>query len=122
AFALFAGACSSGSPPRSRSPASSVPRDSGAGNSRDASSEDNRVEASDAHAAASEDSRGDVDDDASLSADRPLDSGDLTNPDARDADVPSDDGSSPADAFPPADASGADAAASCAGLFCEDFE
>jgi hypothetical protein len=122
AFALFAGACSSGSPPRSGSPASSVPRDSGAGNSRDASSEDNRVEASDAHAAASEDSRGDVDDDASLSADRPLDSGDLTNPDARDADVPSDDGSSPADAFSPADASGADAAASCAGLFCEDFE
>ena len=111
---------------------------SAANKSRDASSEDGRVEGGGADAAPSEDSRvegGDADagpsedsgveggdGDAAPSEDSGVEGGDATNPDAGVADAQREDGSSPADASPPDDARAGDAATSCAGLFCEDFE
>ena len=95
---------------------------SGAHKSSDASSEDGRLEGGDADAS-SEDGRlegGDAD--AASPEDSRVEGGDATDPDAGLADAHGEDASSPVDASPPDDARAGDAATSCAGLFCEDFE
>ena len=92
--AVLVGGCSAGS---AVARDSDVGRDSGGGNARDASPS------------------GDVDDGS-------VDDHDAANPDAGVADAHSEDVSGPVDAPPLDDASEADAATSCAGLFCEDFE
>ncbi len=79
------------------SSASTVATDSGAGDASDASSSEGG-------------------DDRGVAAD------DATSSDAEITDAHTEDVSSPADAPPLDDASEADAATSCAGLFCEDFE
>ena len=103
---------------------------SGAHKSSDASSEDGRVEGGDADAAPSEDGGGEGGDaDAAPSEDSRVEGGGTGGrgrrryeSDAGVADAHREDASSPADASPPDDARAGDAATSCAGLFCEDFE